>query len=156
MQIEKIAVQDVQQLLNLILALAEEESFPYPVTVTSQDLINNLLAEESHASAFFIKVDNQLAGFAVVYKTFATTTGKNGLHLDDFYILPEFRGKGLGEKFIRYLAINATKSDFARIEWLCVASNKNAISFYQSLGAKSLEELKFFRLDSEAINNLNN
>ena len=147
MQIVEATERDAAKILEYIKTLAAEEAFPYPVTVSLKDLRENLFKSSEAVSAVLFKSEDKVFGFAVYYLTFATTTGKKGIHLDDFYIEPEYRSLGYGRQFMSYLSEMATQKGFARFEWACVKSNLKARQFYRDLGASELDELCFYRIN---------
>jgi GNAT superfamily N-acetyltransferase len=149
MRIEKAKKEDSELLVYFIKELAKVEEFPFEVTVTSEDIQENLLSSNASAEAIICYKNDRPCGFAVYYYTFSTTTGKRGLHLDDLFIEPEYQGKGFGKQVLVYLSKLANKNRCARFEWWALKTNISAIKFYESLGAQQLEELSIFRLDME-------
>jgi GNAT superfamily N-acetyltransferase len=143
--------EDTKLILHYIKTLAIAEGFPFEVTVTKEDIENNLFSSTPLAKAVIFLVDNIPCGFAVFYYTFSTSTGKRGLHLDDLYIEPKHQRKGLGKKVMRYLSLLALSEECARFEWWSLVSNESAIKFYENIGAKNLEEIRVFRIDTKDI-----
>ncbi len=146
--------EDAKLILHFIKELAIVEKFPFEVSVTKEELENNLFGLNPDAEAIIIYVNNKACGFAVFYYTFSTTTGKRGLHLDDLFIEPDYQGQGLGKKVLVYLSQLAIQKDCARFEWWALKTNVSAIKFYKNIGAKSLEEITVFRLGTEGISDL--
>lgn len=146
--------RDTPLLLGLIRELTEAEEFPFPVTVTESDLRDSLFGPHPAAEALLCLSEGKVVGYAVFYETFATTTGKRGLHLDDLFILPEAQGNGFGRAFLRHLAEIATDRGCARFEWCVLKTNINAIRFYQSVGACPVDELLIFRTQDESLKKL--
>ena len=142
---------DLETIYRYIIALAEEEAFPYPLNVKKDKLAKNLFSENSIGQCLVLECEGQVCGFAVYYYTISTTQGKKGLHLDDFYIEPSFRRRGCGREVMVYLANLARENDCTRFEWWVLKNNRSAINFYHSLGADDLTELSVFRLDEEMI-----
>jgi GNAT superfamily N-acetyltransferase len=147
-KIQKAKLEDSKQIFDYIISLAAEEEFPYQVSVTQENIEKNLLTEYSTSQCLIFKIDEIPCGFAVYYFTFATTTGKKGLHLDDFFIEKQHRSKGFGQKVMKYLAEEALKNDCERFEWWVLNTNTNAINFYTKIGAKLLTELSVCRMTS--------
>lgn len=145
---------DVELLLSFIRELAAFEDFPLPVTATADDLRTNLFGPAPAAQALFGEVDGRPVAFAVFYETFATTTGRRGLHLDDLFVRPAFQGQGHGRAILRHLAALAVARGCARFEWWALRTNDPAIRFYQSLGARRMEELIVFRTQGDALRRL--
>jgi GNAT superfamily N-acetyltransferase len=96
-------------------------------------------------------LDKEPVGIAVYYQTFATTKGRPGLHLDYLYVQPQFQGHGFGKKILGHLARLAKNRGCARFEWCTLEWNEKAIRFYESIGARNMQELRIFRLGQENI-----
>ena len=154
MEIVSAVKDDLPTILQFIQELAIEEAFPYPVTVSLEDLEKNLFDGNSHIYVELIRHQNNDIGFAVYYETFATTTGRKGFHLDDFYIKPEFRSLGFGKQFMQYLARKAKANGYARLDWWCVEQNQKARKFYLNIGAHQLDDLVSFRMNEQQIMSL--
>lgn len=150
-QLRRAVVTDADLVLALIHELAAEEEFPFPVTATPADLKANLLARDSVATTLIASVDNKVVGFVVFYTTFATTTGKPGIHVDDLYIRPAYQGLGLGKVILRHIACIAESRGCARMEWWALKANRRAIAFYERLGARQMDEIALFRMDRDRI-----
>ncbi len=142
---------DIQNLLSLIQELAFVEAFPFPVTVNAVTLTDSLFGLQPAAEALLAFSNHQLAGFAVFYQTFATTTGRRGLHLDDLFIRPEFQGHGYGRVLLQHLAKIEQSRDCARFEWWALKTNTNAARFFQYLGARQIDELVIFRTHGNSL-----
>ena len=145
---------DSELILQYIRDLAVAEKFPFQVSVTLLDIENNLFGENSPARAVIFSKGEKPCGFAVYYSTFSTTTGRQGLHLDDLYIEPELQGKGIGKRALMYLAQIAKEKGCSRFEWWALKTNDPAIKFYLGIGAKQLDEISVFRLDQHQIASL--
>lgn len=145
---------DVALLADLIRELAVVERFPHPVTVTPDDLLANLFGPQPAAQALIAEADGEVAGFAVYYATFSTTTGRPGLHLDDLFIRPAFQGRGYGKALLAHVAGIAQQRGCARFEWWTLKSNQPALRFYEAVGARRVEELAVHRVQGGAIEEL--
>lgn len=150
-EILNASADDTELILRYIRELAIAEKFPFEVSVTKEDIKKNLFGTNPAAEALICYADKKPCGFAVFYHTFSTTTGKRGLHLDDFYVQPEFQGQGLGKKVLGHLAELAIRRRCARFEWWALKTNDTAIKFYKSIGARNLEEILIFRLDTKGV-----
>jgi ribosomal protein S18 acetylase RimI-like enzyme len=142
---------DAEQVLDFIRELAQAEAFPFPLTVTAEDLRANLFGARPAAEVLLGFIGGEPACFAVFYETFSTATGKRGLHLDDLLVRPAFQGRGYGNLLMRRLAALADARGYARFEWWVLRTNARAIRFYQGIGACPLEELVVFRAQGEAL-----
>lgn len=145
---------EVPEVLALIRELASAEEFPFAVTVTDDDLRESLFGSRPAASVLLGVAEGLLAGFAVYYETFSAATGRRGLHLDDLFVRPAFRGKGYGKAFLRHLARVARERGCARFEWRVLTTNTSAIRFFTSIGARKMDELRIFRVQGEALERL--
>lgn len=151
----KLATQkDVPLILTFIKELAEYEKLPHEVVATVDILNETLFGKNAHAEVI-IGYDNETpSSFAVFFQTFSTFLGRPGLYLEDIYVKPELRGKGIGKKMLRYLANIAIERGLARFEWSVLDWNKDAIHFYKSLGAKAMDEWTVYRVTGEALQRL--
>lgn len=145
---------DLELLLQLIHELVLAEQFPFEVTVTVTDLKQSLFGPRPAAEAVIAEYESEVVGFAVFYETFATTTGRRGLHLDDLFIRPSHQGRGLGRQLLSYVARVASSRHCARFEWWSLRTNTRAIEFYKGLGGRPMEELLIFRTQGAAISAL--
>jgi len=146
LRITRARETDTPLILSLIKELAEVEKFPFDVTVTETDLKASLFGEQPAAEVIISYLEKEPVGFAVYYQTFATTTGRPGLHLDDLYVRPQFQGNGFGKRILAHLARLARDRGCARFEWWALEWNEKAIRFYESIGARNMQELRIFRL----------
>jgi GNAT superfamily N-acetyltransferase len=151
LRIARARETDTPLILSLIKELAEVEKFPFDLTVTETDLKTSLFGEQPAAEVIIGYLDEEPVGFAVYYQTFATTTGRSGLHLDDLYVRPQFQGNGFGKRILGHLARLARNRGCARFEWWALEWNEKAIRFYKSIGARNMRELRIFRLGPENI-----
>lgn len=142
---------DVPLLIQLIRELAQAEAFPYPVTVTGDDLRESLFGSRPAAEALLGFVSDAPVCLAVFYETFATTTGRRGLHLDDLFVRPQFQGRGYGRALLGHVAAIAERRGCRRFEWWTLKWNEQALGFFQSIGARRLEEIVVHRTEGEAL-----
>ncbi len=92
--------------------------------------------------------------FAVFFHNFSTFVGRRGLYLEDLFVKPEARGKGIGRAMLAYLAKLAKEGQCGRLEWAVLDWNESAIKFYQSLGATPMDDWTIFRLSGDALERL--
>lgn len=151
-EIKQATIHDTELILKYIKELAIAENLPYEVTVSKEDIEQNIFNKDSTVGALICYNEQIPCGFAVYYYTFSTSTGKKGLHLDDLYIEPSHQGKGYGKNVLAYLSKFAVKSNCSRFEWWALKTNVSAIKFYENIGARKVDEIFIFRLDSEGIN----
>ena len=93
----------------------------------------------------------RLVGMAIWFRNFSTWTGRNGIYLEDLYVRPEGRARGIGRALVAELATIAHRSGYARVDWSVLDWNESAIRFYRSLGAVPMDEWTGYRLSGEAL-----
>lgn len=140
---------DVPLILSFIRSMAEFERLQ--VHATEEILRESLFGEHPAAHTLLAFVSGKPAGYVVYFFSFATMTGKKGLWLDDLFVKPEFRGKGIAKSLMAYLADVAIKKHCARFEWMVLDWNESAIGFYRKLGADVLTDWRICRLDGERL-----
>lgn len=142
---------DVSLLLEFIRAIAEYEKLLDQVTATEDSLRESLFGSRPVAEALLAEWENQPAAYAIYFHNFSTFTGRPGLYLEDIFVNPEFRQRGIGQKLLAHLAGIASERNCPRFEWVALDWNKNAINFYENLGAQQLAEWRLFRMETPAI-----
>ncbi len=145
---------DVGGLVGLIRDLAEYERAPNEVAIDETMLADALFAPAPTVFASVVDEGGRLLGMAVWYLTFSTWTGTNGIHLEDLYVRPEARGRGLGRRLLETLAASAEANGYARLEWSVLTWNEPALGFYRSLGAVPLDQWIGYRLSGDALRRL--
>ena len=142
---------DVAILHALISALAEYEKLAAQVVGTAEDLHRELFGERPVIEAV-IAWDNESAlGFALYFHNYSTFLARRGLYLEDLFVVPEARGRGVGKALIRHCARVAINRRCGRFEWAVLDWNRPAIEFYQSIGAIILPEWQLCRLSGDAL-----
>lgn len=146
--------QDIPLVLGFIHELARYERLEHEVTATEQDLREALFGERPCAETVLARLGAQPVGFALFFQNFSTFKGRPGIYLEDLYVRPEARGRGIGRALIGWLARTALERRCARLEWAVLEWNAPSIAFYKSLGAKPLDEWRTFRLTGPALEQL--
>jgi GNAT superfamily N-acetyltransferase len=139
--------KDTPLILSFIKELAEYEKLLDKVTVTEDILKKNLFGQRKYAEVIFAEVDAKPVGQALFFYNFSTFLGKPGIYLEDLYVKPEFRGKGIGKALLYKVIEIAKKRDCGRVEWVVLNWNKPAIEFYKKLGAKEMNNWLVYRLN---------
>ena len=143
--------QDVPLILGFIKALAEYERLSDEVVATEEGLRQSLFGPRAYAECVLGYWEGRPAGFALFFHNFSTFLGRPGVYLEDLFVAPEGRGKGVGRALLRHLARIATERNCGRLEWSVLDWNESAIGFYKSLGAEPLDEWTTFRIRDEAL-----
>lgn len=142
--------QDVPEILGLIRELAEFENLLDRVTAT-EELLSQWLFERKTARVLLARAAGEAVGYALFFESFSTFLGKGGLYLEDLYVRPAHRGRGLGRELLRRLAGLACEQGYGRLEWACLDWNRPSIDFYLSLGARPVEGWTVYRLEGETL-----
>ena len=149
--IRRANVEDVPVILELIRDLATYERAPEEVSATEEQLVEVLFGEKPAAEVLLVFEGKLPVGFAVYFYNFSTWLGRPGLYLEDLFVKPDKRGKGLGRALLVELAKIARDRGCGRMEWAVLDWNEPAIKFYQTLGAKPMDEWTVFRLTRDGI-----
>lgn len=148
----RAAVQgDLDRIIGFIRALADYERLADAVRLDRDRLKTHLFGERPMAEVLIGEVDGTPRGFALFFHNFSTFEGCPGLYLEDLFVEPEARGAGLGKALLARLAQIARERGCARMEWSVLDWNAPSIAFYESLGARAMDEWTIYRLDGEAL-----
>ena len=153
-RIERATVDDVPLILRLIQGLAVYEKLAHEVTATEAGLRETLFGARPAADVVIAYANGTPAGFALFFPNYSTFLGKPGLYLEDLFVLPEFRGQGLGLALMKHLARTAVERGCGRFEWSVLDWNAPAIGFYEGLGAKLMDGWSIVRITGDALASL--
>jgi GNAT superfamily N-acetyltransferase len=142
---------DAPLMLRFVRELAEYERAADKVVATEADLVAALAATPPAMEAVIAEDGGAPLGFALFFHNYSTWTGFRGVYLEDLYVTPEARGRGVGKALLAHVAAIAVERRCARFEWSVLDWNEPAIGFYRSLGAKPMDEWTVFRLTSDGI-----
>lgn len=156
LQIRPAAEKDVSLLLAFVRALAEYEGLGDQVVATESSLRSALFRAQPHGEAVIADHQGESVGFGISFHTFSTILGRRGMHLEDLYVTPAWRGRGVGRALLAHMARVAVERSCGRLEWWVLAHNEPALRFYEHLGARRMEEFRVFRLTGEALHRLAN
>ena len=145
---------DVPAIAELIRALARYEKLDHEVTMTEADLTAALFGPRPYAETLLAEEDGRPVGFALFFHTFSTFLAKAGIYLEDLYVVESHRGKGVGRTLLARLAAIAVERGCGRLEWAVLDWNKDAITFYERLGAKPNSEWTIYRLTGDSLSRL--
>ena len=151
MTIRSASPDDIPLIMNFIRALAEYERLADTVIATEERLHEALFGARPAAECVLAFAGNEPAGFAVFFQNFSTFLAKPGIYLEDLFVKPEFRGRGIGKALLLHLARLANQRGCGRMEWTVLDWNLPAIDFYESLGAQRLKEWNICRLTGPAL-----
>ena len=142
---------DIPLILALIRELAEYERLAHEAVATEEILTETLFGDRPYAEVIIARYDNQPVGYALYFHSFSTFLGRPGLYLEDLFVRPPFRGKGIGKALLATLAQIAVDRQCGRLEWSVLDWNEPAIGFYKSLGAKPMDAWTVFRMTDEPL-----
>ncbi len=142
---------DVPTILRFIHELALYEREPDAVLATEADLLRDGWGETPRFRALMAEVDGEPAGFALYFTSYSTWRGHHGIRLEDLYVAPALRGKGIGKALLARLAKIAVEEGCPRLEWDVLEWNAPAIAVYQHVGAGILADWRIMRLQGEAL-----
>lgn len=144
--IRKALPADVPAIISLIKELAEYERLSQEVEITELQLHNALFGSETFTEVLIAEFESVKSGYALYFKNFSTFKGKPGIYLEDLFVKPEYRGKGIGKALFESIIKTAKEKNYGRVEWSVLKWNKPAINFYESRGAAGLDDWKVYRL----------
>jgi GNAT superfamily N-acetyltransferase len=151
LEIRAITEEDVGSLFGLISELASYERRRVEGDVSA---LRHSLFEEGAASALLIEIDEKQAGYAIFFRGFSSFSCGPILWLEDLYVRPEHRGRGIGRQVMAHLARRAMEDDLDRIEWHVLDWNRSALGFYEKLGGVTLDDWRTVRLERDGIRRL--
>ena len=153
-EIRPATEDDVPIILSLIRELAEYERLSHEVVATEGLLRESLFGERRGAEVLIACCKGAPAGFALFFHSFSTFLGRPGIYLEDLYVKPEFRGRGIGRALLTHLARLAKECGCGRLEWAVLDWNEPAIKLYKSIGAVPMDEWTVYRVTGEALETL--
>jgi GNAT superfamily N-acetyltransferase len=153
LQINKATQKDIPLIVWFIKQLAEYEKLSHEAVMTEELLRENLFGKRAVAEVLLGYYGDQPVAFAVFLHNFSTFLGKAGLYLEDLFVIPEMRRKGIGRAMLAHLAGIARERNCGRFEWAVLDWNKPAIDFYKKLGAVPMSDWTTFRITGDALKN---
>ena len=142
---------DVQAIVGLIGELADFEHLQHLLQIQPEQLREHLFGERPVVEALVVETGSAVVAFALFFTNYSTFLGKPGLYLEDLYVQPAHRSKGLGQALLSHLAGEARRRDYGRFEWSVLDWNTDAIRFYQRMGASLLPEWRICRVTGDAL-----
>jgi len=145
---------DLPIILAMIRGLAEYEQRAHAVTATEERLRETLFHSKPAAEVIFAHSEGECAGFAVFFPTYSTFAAQPGLYLEDLYVKPHLRGRGIGLALLRHLAGIAKERGCGRLEWSVLKWNESSMRFYEKLGALPVEDWTKYKLAGAPLEKL--
>jgi GNAT superfamily N-acetyltransferase len=154
LQIRPATARDAAIILDMIAALADYEQLAHAVTATEQTIRESLFGAHPAAEVVIASVGGEPAGFALFFHNYSTFLAQRGLYLEDLFVKPAYRGRGIGRALLEHLAAIAVERNCGRFEWSVLDWNEPAIGFYKKLGAEPMHEWTIFRVTGNALRRL--
>jgi GNAT superfamily N-acetyltransferase len=154
MSVRPAEKRDVGVIMGFIKELAEYEGLAHEVIADEASLERFLFGEHPVAEALIAEFQTTPIGFALYFATFSTFVGRPGLYLEDLYVRPNMRGKGVGTLLLQHVARLARERGCGRLEWSVLNWNKPAIRFYEALGARAMDDWTVYRLTDDHLSKL--
>jgi len=144
-------LKDVGAIVQLIRDLAEFEQLTHLLQVTPEKLRPQLFGERPAAEALVAERGGEVVAFALFFTNFSTFLAQPGLYLEDLFVTPSHRGRGIGQAMLTRLARLAVERGCGRFEWSVLDWNENAIRFYQRMGATVMPDWRICRIAGDAL-----
>jgi GNAT superfamily N-acetyltransferase len=145
---------DVPAIFSLIRALAEYEKLSHQVTGDADALKQHLFGARPYAEVILAEWEQKIVGFALFFPNYSTFLTQPGIYLEDLFVLPDYRGRGIGKALLREVAKLAVSRGCGRLEWSVLDWNEPAIAFYQYMGAAVLPDWRICRVTGESLRQL--
>ena len=142
--------QDVSLIFRFIKGLAEYENMLDKVVAT-EDMLKESLFKRKVAEVIIGEYEGEPAGFVLFFHNYSTFLGQPGIYIEDLYVSPELRGKGIGKAMLSFIAKLAVERDCGRVEWACLDWNEPSIQFYKQMGAAPMDEWTVYRVCDSAL-----
>lgn len=149
LKIRRAGRSDIPNILMLIKELAEYEKLLQEVVTTEKHLEEAIFGDKKLVEVLIAEFNGELAGQTIFFHNFSTFIGRPRLYIEDLYVRPQFRGKGIGKALLNEVIKLAKERNCGRVEWVVLDWNQPAIEFYKSIGAKAMDEWTIFRLTED-------
>ena len=151
LRIRSAVRNDAPLILSFIRELADYEREPHAVATTEEDLMRDGFGAHPRFQCAIAESQHKPDGFILFFYNYSTWEGRAGFYLEDLYVSPPYRKRGIGRAFLAYLSERAVRENLGRVVWQVLDWNQDAIDFYQSLGAKHMAEWQTMRLSGDAL-----
>ena len=152
--INPITPPEIPVLLELIRELARFERLEHEMEATTESLHESLFGPRAVAGALLAHEGGLVAGYAIYFFSFSSFLGRRGVWLDDVYVRPQFRRRGVGRRLVAAVARIGAEHNCGRFEWTALNWNRSALDVYQKMGARVMSEWVLLRLNTEGIQKL--
>ena len=142
---------DVPDILRCIRGLAEYERLAHACVATEELLRVSLFGAAPAAEVVLARHAGETVGFALWFRSYSTFLARPGIYLEDLFVFPQWRGRGLGRRLLAHLAAIALARGYGRLEWAVLDWNADAIRFYESLGAVPMSDWTTYRVAGDAL-----
>ena len=140
---------DTPIILSFIKALAQYEKLSHEVTANEELLLSSLFGDKPAAEVLLCIENDTPVGFALFFQNYSTFLGKAGIHLEDLFVLPKYRGRGFGTQLLHKVILLGKERDCGRVEWNVLDWNSPAITFYENMGAKPVPGWTTYRITQD-------
>jgi GNAT superfamily N-acetyltransferase len=149
--IRAAAPADAALIFALVRELADYEKLTHDVDASEEQIAAALFAREPRLFCDIAEWNGKPVGFAVWFLNFSTFRGRHGIYVEDLFVRPAFRGKGIGKALMARLAARCVNEGYARFEWAVLDWNAPGIAFYKAIGAQVMDEWRICRLSGRAL-----
>jgi GNAT superfamily N-acetyltransferase len=147
-------IKDIPLILAFIRELAEYEKLSPEVVADENILRQSLFNNHPVAEVILAEYKARPSGFCLFFHNFSTFIGKPGLYIEDLFVRPEYRSRGIGQAILTFIARIAIDRGCGRVEWWVLDWNQRAIDFYKKIGARAMDEWTVFRLTGDSLSKL--
>ena len=154
MKIENATRKDLPRVVQLMRGLAEYEHLLDQFHVTEELLERYVFGPDAMTELFVGSIDGEVRGYAMIFHNFSSFHGRPGMYVEDIYVEPDARGRGLGKAMLMHIIRLARERGCPRCDWVVLDWNEPAQRFYESLGAKPLRDWRLYRMDAAAMDAL--
>lgn len=154
LKIRKAIPSDASIIVRFVKELALYEKEPESAILTEADILRDGFGENPYFFVLIAEWDEIPVGFAFYFYNYSTWRGRPGIFLEDLFVNPDYRGKGIGKSLLKEIAKIAVENKCERIQWQVLDWNKPSIDFYESLSAFNMKEWYTYRLEGDALKKL--
>jgi len=154
MNIRPAKTSDIDEILALIYELALYEKAPEEAKASKSQIMESFFSDHPKVFCEIVEVEGEIAGLAIWFLNYSTWQGKHGIYLEDLFVRPQFRGRGIGKALLKHLAQICVDRGYGRFQWWVLDWNEPSIEFYKALGAVAMDEWTVYRVTGDALTKL--